>query len=271
MVKSQVYAKNCYSANKPSSDFVEICEMLRSYPDHRVIGSSFSPFWHGKPIVSSHFFESSQIPWFWLAVWKDYIPKDQRIDFMTDIYRVMDIGYIISSEPDSELDSSSNFKVILKHGRYKVYQLHPPPKYCKPIRLGKILVISRYAMAVKGLIEMMPRLKSILTRLEGDLSLENLKRYDVILMYGYDSRPSVEVLLDLLKEGKTIIVDTYNSIDEEGELFGVKSIISRSHDHVEWNFTEEGRKFLMNVNVSGFSRPEWMGNPWEYTIYRGSR
>ncbi|MCD6089157.1 hypothetical protein J7K07_05520 [Candidatus Bathyarchaeota archaeon] len=268
IIESQAYAKACYSANKPASDYIEICKMLRSYPNHRVEGSVFSPVWHGKPIRIG-FPESSQIPWFWIRVWRNYIPEGQKTDFLMNLYRIMDVAYIISSDDSSTIKPDSNCKMILSRGKYKVYQIIPPPKYTKPIKLGKVLVVSRYIQAVNGLNEMMPHLRSILVKLEGDPSLEDLKKYDVILMYGYDSRPSMDILLSLLKEGKTIIVDTYNSIDEEGELFGVKSIISRSHDHVEWNFTEEGRKFLMNVNVSGFSKPEWMGNPWEYTIYKG--
>jgi len=260
------------SGNAPSEDYIEICRLLNENETFsRVGGHVYSPAWHGLPITGTGFFQGSQIPWF-IYNYRIYIPAEQREEYYQDIAQLFDEGYVIS-ETDPKMDLSPYFKSVLSYGRYSVYQRVPFPKYCWSFNPGSILVFSEYASAVKGLYEMVPRSINILTNsLQGIDSFDPLTAgdYDCILMFGYNrTSSSTENLRNFIRQGKTIIVDTHGSIDEQGDFFGVKSNVRQLYGSVNWSFTDSGRFLLFDVNVSRFSDASWENQPWQYTTYSG--
>jgi len=275
-----VYRVKSHPVNPPEA-FVEICKGLEPYPEHRVeiikvSGRSISFLWHKKPLFEMGFREGTQVAWFIIKdVWRSRIPPAQQRDYMVDIYKIFNVGYMISVKDDQSLSADSNFEVILSNDRFKVYRLIKPSNYTAPAHLTKIFVASRYESGVKILSkEMLPGCKSIFVRTGSSsesLDFQNLEPNDAVLLFGYDSLSSnlEQAARSMLKKGGIMFIDTYNSPDENKTLFGVKSRVTRSHGEVSWTFTDKGQCFLNGVNLSLFSRAEWQGAPWEYTIYNG--
>ncbi len=260
------------SGNAPSADYIEICRLLsENNTFSRVGGHVYSPAWHDLPITGTGYFQGSQIPWF-VYNYKIYMPEEQWEGYYQDIAQLFDEGYVIS-ETSHEMESSSYYESVLNYGRYSVYQRVPFPEYCKPFDPGLILVFSEYASVVKSLYEIVPRSTNVLT--DSPQGIDNFDPsstgdYDCILMFGYSRTTSnIENLQTFIRQGKTIIIDTCGSTDEQGDFLGVQSNVRQSFGPVNWSFSDSGSFLLYDVNVSRFSGAEWENQPWQYTMYDG--
>ncbi len=272
LLSASVWTAAGRSGNAPSADYIEICRLLsENVTFSRVAGHVYSSAWDGLPITGTGYFQGSQIPWF-IYNYRVYMPEEQWDEYYSDIAQLFDEGYVIS-QTSSEMESNSNYDSILSYGRYSVYQRVPFPEYCKPFDPGLILVFSNYASVVKSLYEIVPRSNNILTR--SQQSIDNFDtstagNYDCVLMFSYSRTSSiVENLQAFAMQGKTVIVDTYGSEDEQGTLFGVQSNVVQSYGSVNWSFTDDGSFLSYDVNVSRFSDAEWENQPWRYTAYSG--
>jgi len=91
-----------------------------------------------------------------------------------------------------------------------------------------------------------------------------LGEYSLVILNGYNySNPIVwKYLGEYVRNGGTLIVNTFRSPDQEGTIFGVRSVVVRVF----------GRANLTSrvYNVSKFSNFSYEGKPWTATVYEGN-
>ena len=109
-----------------------------------------------------------------------------------------------------------------------------------------------------------------------DYSLEELKKFDTLVLFGYSykNRGSAYDMLDkYVKEGGNLFISTgWQYVDKDWELketpdiFPVKDLIWSNSYNQKSSFKLEDNKIGSNINASKFSPLSWNGQPWGVSV-----
>jgi len=104
-----------------------------------------------------------------------------------------------------------------------------------------------------------------------DLRLEDLKRFDLVILYGYDYRYQEEafpILKEYVSEGGRLLMFTDLSKDWSCVFLPEPAPIWRTEGMAfgtEWNFSYPSNEYTDNINFSRFAPAIYGNGPWGYS------
>jgi len=169
--------------------------------------------------------------------------------------------------------SSQHFKEVWRGHGYKLLRVIHSAPYASVGDRRRILIIGdRYAyenifwtLIHAGFDPEVDVIAWIDERVD-ELDVEELRRFDVIILYGYsykDRDEMASIPQQYLMEGGSILIDTGYSPDSEAPELTAPFPVSmtRAGDFFNWTFTSES-EIMKDVNFTAFSPPKYGEAPW---------